>query len=88
MQKDKNNPPKPISIPFEENQIGIENHIKTAEHFTEAAKHHMDAAKFHKEGNHLQAELSTMVAQSHNRIACEGQREDVRQHAIFNIKRS
>lgn len=65
-----------------ENQKGIQNHKKLANHLQEAAKHHLDAAKHHEEGNHEKAYNSTILAQGHLSIAYEAQKEDVRHHAI------
>jgi hypothetical protein len=74
----------PNTVSPADNQKGIENHKKIASHFEAAAKSHIEAAKHHEDGNHEKAAQSTVAAHGHQTLAHEGQKEDVKQHALAN----
>ena len=66
----------------EENKKNIENHKKIATHLETAAKLHLEAASQHEKENHEKAALSTIKAHGHTEIAHEGQKEDLKKHAM------
>jgi len=68
-------------IPKAENNTGIENHKKAAEHFQAAAKNHLAAAKHHEEGHHDKAAKCTVNAHGHSCLGNEAQKKDVKYHA-------
>jgi hypothetical protein len=68
------------TTPISENQKGIDNHNRVANHLEEAAKNHRHAAKHHKDGNHEKAAQCTTLAQGHVSLANNVQNEDVEHH--------
>ncbi len=64
-----------------ENAIGIENHIKAAEHFAFATKYHYEAARYHGEGDHVKANECALLAIGHSSKAMSYQIQDAKHHA-------
>lgn len=65
-----------------ENDKGIENHIKAGEHFALASRHHYEAAKLHQEGHHEKANQSALYAMGHASLASEFQKQDTQHHIL------
>ena len=64
------------------NQLGIDNHKKSAMNLEAAAKCHYEAIKHYEVGNTEKACLSTVQAQGHSTLAGEAQREVLKSHTI------
>ncbi len=67
-----------------ENQKGIENHKRAAEHFALASKLHFEAAVNHEEGNHAKANECALKASGHASIASDFQLQDAKHHSLEN----
>jgi hypothetical protein len=64
-----------------QNKLGIENHIRAAEHFAAASKFHYEAARYHDEGDHTKASEAAVCAMGHVSLGIECQQIDTQQHA-------
>lgn len=71
-----------VTIPKTNNQKGIDNHLKAAEHLDNASKHHIEAAKHHEAGNHEKAAQSTITAHGFVNLASKAQKKDAKLHAV------
>ncbi len=67
-----------------ENQKGIHNHHRIAEHLQTAAKYHLEACKQLEAGSHSKAAQSVIIAQGFVRLATEGQYNDAVHHTTYN----
>lgn len=80
--KERENNSEIVKVPKTSEQIGIDNHKKTAKHLQNAAEKHLEAAQYHQDGNHQQAALSTVSAHGYVNLAKKTQKKDAKQHAL------